>query len=73
MVALTGTGGSGGDGGRGGGLGGLGGDGGVGPRLISTATELPSSQGKAGTEKEMLIEASAGKQTSRLEVQGPMP
>ncbi len=72
-MALTGTGGSGGNGGSRGGLGGLGGDGGVGPRLISTATELPSSQGIAGTEKEMLIDASDGKHKSRLEVQGPKP
>ena len=56
-VALGGTGGSGGDGGFGGGAGDAGGGGGVGPGRMLTATELASSQGRAGMEITMSMEA----------------
>jgi hypothetical protein len=81
-----GEGGEGGDGGLGGGEtegvgagGGEGGEGGRGggedrvPMNSCTATKLPSREGRAGIEMEMLIEASAGRQTSTLDVQGPYP
>ena len=43
------------------------------PRCSWKDTKLPSREGTAGNEMVVLIEASAGRQTSRSEVQGPFP
>lgn len=70
-----GRGGEGGEGGRGGGEGegGDGGEGGVKTGYISKETTLPSTEGRAGKEMEMLKEVKFGRHTFRSVVQGPNP